>query len=139
MSRDTGRDTSWGRRPAPAVLVTPHAERAARDRLGSGVSLADALRAPLFRLPLPGRDLTLWGCLRPGGAPLLVLTDPADLAAPFLLVRTAGPWYFWHEARPLWVRAGVVQKRAGRWQVVPPPHRDAPQGYRETPRFVAHH
>lgn len=118
--------------PHAAVFVTPHAAAAFAARVRSGArdpakEIVLALRRPIFRLARPG--LTLWGCLTAEGDPYLIATDPAGESAPFLLVRTVGPWWFWHEARPLWKQAGVIRKQGarGKWSVIPPQNRLLPE------------
>ncbi len=92
------------------VLVTPHAVRAyqARVRAVSDTAaegeIAEAMRAPLFRVPNADGRLTIWGAYNRVGFPVCIATDPADEGADFLLVRTCGPFWFWHEARREWER-----------------------------------
>ena len=106
------------RRPC---FVTPHATRTYAERVAPfarhpALDVAHALARPVFCLVLPGK--TLWGCVNRAGLPFLAATDPADENAPFLLVRTVGPWWFWHEARAEWQRLGYVQRGKGkRWQL----------------------
>lgn len=99
------------------VLVTPHASEAYRARVCRLVTperaeaeIVAALRSPLFHCPSANGNLTLWGCVNPAGYPFLVATDPADEGAPFLLVRTCGQWWYWHEADSHW-RAYQTSKR----------------------------
>ncbi len=101
------------------IFVTPHAIEAFRCRLVPQASEAEArqqiqygIAHALFLLPdhWGSEELMLWGCLRPDGKPFMIATDPADRAAPFVLVRTCGPAWFWHCARRLWQQRGY-----GRW------------------------
>ena len=96
------------------IFVTPHATAAYRARIYAGASeaLAEreieaALRHPLFTCQSCDGLLTLWGCRNRSGFAFLVATDPGDLEAPFLLVRTVGPAWFWKEARRYWQALGV--------------------------------
>lgn len=105
----------------PKVLVTPHACRAYAERVCAVVTeqqaeaeIGEALRAPLFRCPSADGKLTLWGCLNRAGFPFLAGTDPADEGAEFLLVRTVGPKWFWHECKELWGRHSVGPRRQRR-------------------------
>lgn len=104
----------------PAIFVTPHAAHAYIARVDRSAhpesDILNTLAAPLFGLLLPTQ--TLWGCRTRDGHPFLACTDSADERATYLLVRTVGPWWFWHEARPAWVAAGVVEKRGGNWRLV---------------------
>lgn len=101
------------------ILITPHAVRAYQARvkaLGDKQAEAEivaALQAPMFRVPSADGELTLWGCYNPAGFPVTIATDLADEGAEFLLVRTCGPFWFWHETRRLWqsVRGRKARRR----------------------------
>jgi len=92
------------------IFVSPHAVRAYQKRVkylspgAAEVEIAGALRAPVFRAASADGRLTLWGCYNRAGFPIVVATDLADECAEFLLVRTCGPFWFWHECRREWER-----------------------------------
>ena len=90
------------------ILITPHAIRIYQERIKAvddaqaEAEIVQALQGPLFHCPASRGDVTLWGCRNWTGYPFVVATDPADEGAEFLLVRTCGPWWYWHECRNLW-------------------------------------
>jgi len=92
------------------VFVSPHATRAYQRRVKrlslerAEAEIIEALRAPVFRVASADGRLTLWGCYNRAGFPIVVATDAADEEAEFLLVRTCGPFWFWHECRREWER-----------------------------------
>ncbi len=99
-------------------MVTPHASEMYVVRVCEQLTpdqaeaeIIEALRSPLFRCPSANGELTLWGCLNRAGFPFLAATDPADEQAPFLLVRTVGQRYYWHEARRHWRTFNIGSKR----------------------------
>ncbi len=102
------------------VFVSPHAVRAYQMRVRAlspseaEREIRDALQWPLFHLPSADRNLTIWGAYNRAGFPVCIATDPADEGAEFLLVRTCGPFWFWHEARHEWerIRGHKARRRA---------------------------
>jgi hypothetical protein len=100
------------------IMVTPHAVEMYILRIchwltpeEAEAELVEALWRPLFHCLSANGALMLWGCLNRAGYPILVATDPADVEAPFLLVRTVGPRYHWHEARQQWRAYNIGTKR----------------------------
>jgi hypothetical protein len=107
-------------RRACKIFITPHAVDAYRERIYRGADdpqasaeISAALRHPLFVCTTHDGALALWGCLNRVGFPFVAATDPADQEAPFLLVRTVGPPWFWTETRPHWKAAGITQPLHG--------------------------
>lgn len=104
------------------IFVSPHAVHAYQVRVKAlpaeraEAEIVAALEAPLFRVPSADGRLTIWGCCNPAGFPVCIATDPADYGAAFLLVRTCGPFWFWHEARREWrrVRGHKARRRSRR-------------------------
>ena len=95
----------------PEILITPHARTVYRARLcgwldddRAEVEIREALAEPLFHAPSSRGDLTLWGCRNRIGVLLVIATAPADEQAPYLLVQTCGPWWYWHEIKQFWRR-----------------------------------
>jgi len=106
----------------PTLFITPHAVRAYRERIFQRLTpqqaeaeIRAALAQPLFQCATGDGRLALWGCVNRGGFRFLVATDPPG-AGEFLLVRTVGPEWFWHEARPHWKACSRPAEGAG-----PPP------------------
>lgn len=102
------------------VFVTPHAIAMYQERIWhhaddarATAEIASALRHPLFTCTDRDGRLALWGCLNRARFPFVIATDPADHEAPFLLVRTVGPPWYWKETRPMWRAAGITQPLHG--------------------------
>ncbi len=106
------------------VFVSPHAIERYQERIYRAGQeqvrreIEAALAQPLFSVACQTDALTLWGVRNQYGHAFVVATDPADAGAPFLLVRTCGPAWWWKECRPAWrrigVRAGYKGGRGGR-------------------------
>ena len=101
------------------VFVSPHAARAYRERVFGRLSAAsaeseirEAVARPLFSIPSAGGTLRLLGCRNYTGHPFLAACDPTEHME-FLLVRTCGPWWWYHEAKRDW-RFHGVPRRASR-------------------------
>jgi hypothetical protein len=58
-------------------------------------------------MPSARGELTLWGCRNRASYPFLIATDLADDNAEFLLVRTCGERWYWHECDKAWRAVGV--------------------------------
>ncbi len=102
------------------IFVTPHAIRAYQARVKAvpdeqaEAEIVEALRSPLFCLSSANGELTIWGAYNRAGFPVCIATDPANEGAEFLLVRTCGPFWFWHEARRQWqeIRGRKARRRS---------------------------
>jgi hypothetical protein len=104
----------------PVCFVTPHAARRYRQLIYFHLTEAQAVQEieegitePLFKAPASSEGVVLYACLNLKDHPFVAACDPAPENAEFLLVRTVGPWWYWHEIKPLW-RPYIQWRKEGR-------------------------